>query len=89
MPPAEEAPEQEIGPQGADAEGVSAPTLFVANLPEDLSVDVLAGLFQQYAGFRQVRQIEGKQGIAFVDYESARDAAAARDVLDGFRIAAD
>ncbi|KAJ1860943.1 U2 small nuclear ribonucleoprotein B'', partial [Coemansia sp. RSA 486] len=40
----------------------------------------------QYNGFREVRQVAGKKDIAFVDYDTAEAATAARDVLDGFRI---
>ncbi|KAJ1645155.1 U2 small nuclear ribonucleoprotein B'' [Coemansia erecta] len=61
-------------------------TLFVSNLPKNVSAKTLTGLFQQYNGFREVRQIPGKKDIAFVDYDTIEAATAARDVLDGFRI---
>ncbi|KAJ2642199.1 U2 small nuclear ribonucleoprotein B'' [Coemansia sp. RSA 1694] len=64
-------------------------TLFVTNLPDTVSVGMLSGLFQQYAGFKEVRTIPGRGDMAFVDYQSADAAAAARSVLDGFGLAAD
>ncbi|KAJ1935584.1 hypothetical protein FBU59_005339 [Linderina macrospora] len=80
------AADPDVGPQVEDAEETPAPTLFVSNLPHYFSAPMLSGLFQSFAGFRQVRLVEGKKGFAFVDYESAQDAAAARDVLDGFKV---
>ncbi|KAI8322800.1 spliceosomal protein [Martensiomyces pterosporus] len=74
-------------PAGADQ--VPAPTLFVTNLPESVSAEMLSGLFQEYSGFREVRRVPGKPDMAFVDYASATEASAARDVLNGFKLSAD
>ncbi|KAJ2908443.1 U2 small nuclear ribonucleoprotein B'', partial [Coemansia aciculifera] len=79
----------EIGPvppkaasvEEGDDSGVEArpsATLFVTNLPDTVSVGMLSGLFQQYAGFREVRAVPGRGDMAFVDYQSADAAAAAR-----------
>ncbi|KAJ1812392.1 hypothetical protein LPJ75_003672, partial [Coemansia sp. RSA 2598] len=66
--------------EGAVAEQVQpSPTLFVTNLPKNVSAKTLTGLFQQYSGFREVRQVPGKKDIAFVDYNTIEAAAAARD----------
>ncbi|KAJ1992540.1 U2 small nuclear ribonucleoprotein B'' [Coemansia spiralis] len=64
-------------------------TLFVSNIPGNVSAEMLGGLFRQYAGFEEVRQVAGKSDIAFVDYESIDSASAAREVLDGFKLSAD
>ncbi|KAJ1899837.1 hypothetical protein LPJ66_001862 [Kickxella alabastrina] len=88
--------DDDIGPQlpKPEAENEVAhvapgPTLFVTNLPQSVSVDMLSGLFQQYGGFREVRRIPGKDNMAFVDYDSTDSAAAALSVLDGFKLATD
>ncbi|KAJ1959253.1 U2 small nuclear ribonucleoprotein B'' [Dipsacomyces acuminosporus] len=73
----------------AEASQVPSSTLFVTNLPDIVSAEMLSGLFQQYAGFKEVRRIPGKADIAFVDYSSAEEASTARNVLDGFKLAAD
>ncbi|KAJ2744254.1 U2 small nuclear ribonucleoprotein B'' [Coemansia sp. BCRC 34301] len=92
--------EEEIGPvppkagnvdeeKSSGAEVRPSATLFVTNLPDTVSVGMLSGLFQQYAGFREVRTVPGRGDMAFVEYQSADAAAAARSVLDGFGLAAD
>ncbi|KAJ2413442.1 U2 small nuclear ribonucleoprotein B'' [Coemansia sp. RSA 2530] len=72
---------------GADAR--PSATLFVTNLPETVSIGMLSGLFQQYAGFKEVRTVPGHGDKAFVDYQSPDAAAAARSVLDGFGLSAE
>ncbi|KAJ2726317.1 hypothetical protein GGI07_000628 [Coemansia sp. Benny D115] len=83
--------DDDIGPRAPDAENAAAPssTLFVSDLPGNVSADMLAGLFQQYQGFLGVRMIPGKSDMAFVDYEGAGAAAAALSVLNGFMLAKD
>ncbi|KAJ1826481.1 hypothetical protein LPJ70_007740, partial [Coemansia sp. RSA 2708] len=93
---AEESSDDDIGPAAPRKQSPSktgtaerpSSTLFVTNLPDTVSVDMLTGLFRQYAGFREVREIPGKGDMVFVDYTSAESAAAARDVLDGFKLSA-
>ncbi|GLU11937.1 hypothetical protein SLE2022_286550 [Rubroshorea leprosula] len=48
-----------------------APTniLFIQNLPHETTSTMLQLLFAQYPGFKEVRMIEAKPGIAFVEYE--------------------
>ncbi|KAJ1666568.1 hypothetical protein IW140_005755 [Coemansia sp. RSA 1813] len=74
---------------GAEDEQMPSQTLFVSNIPESVSAEMLGGLFQQYVGFREVRLVAGKGGVAFIDYESIESATAARKVLDGFKLSAD
>ncbi|KAI8920287.1 U2 small nuclear ribonucleoprotein B''-like protein [Powellomyces hirtus] len=61
--------------------------LFLSNLPTSVSEDMLAMLFQQYAGFKEVRLVPGKTGIAFVEYETDIQADTAKTVLNGFKLA--
>lgn len=45
-------------------------------------------LFVQYPGFKEVRMIEAKPGIAFVEYEDEVQAGMAMQHLQGFKITA-
>ena len=42
--------------------------------------------FVRFPGYKEVRLIEGRHDIAFVEFASEEEAAAARDALQGFRI---
>ena len=44
--------------------------LFVQNLPEASTSQMLSMLFQQFPGYKEVRLVEGRPGIAFVEYEN-------------------
>ncbi|PIA18021.1 spliceosomal protein [Coemansia reversa NRRL 1564] len=72
-----------------DDEVSPSSTLFITNLPDNISIDVLAGLFQKYAGFQEVRPVPGKRNMAFVEYATVDSASAARNVLNGFKLSAD
>ncbi|KXS19085.1 RNA-binding domain-containing protein [Gonapodya prolifera JEL478] len=58
--------------------------LFISNLPPEITDEMLGFLFQQYAGYREVRLVPGKTDIAFVEYDTEGQAATAKTVLDGF-----
>jgi len=60
--------------------------LFVENLPQACSTMMLAILFQQYAGYKEARLVNGKPGIAFVEFEDKEQAGQARESLQGFKI---
>ncbi|KAI8909453.1 hypothetical protein DFJ77DRAFT_472557 [Powellomyces hirtus] len=60
--------------------------LFVQNLPTETTEQVLAALFQQFQGFKEVRLVPGKSDIAFVEYESEVQAGTAKQSLNGFKI---
>eukprot|EP01018_Ginkgo_biloba_P000336 Gb_27614 [translate_table: standard] len=47
---------------------------------------MLQMLFQQYPGFKEVRMIEAKPGIAFVEYGDEMQASVAMQALQGFKI---
>lgn len=66
----------------------SAPnqTLYIQNLPQDCSDSMVKMLFEQYPGFQQVRLIEGKPGIGFVDFTSEFEAGRAMQALQGIKI---
>ncbi|KAF0902245.1 hypothetical protein E2562_014481 [Oryza meyeriana var. granulata] len=60
--------------------------LFIQNLPGETTSMMLQILFQQYPGFREVRMIEAKPGIAFVEYEDDSQSMVAMQALQGFKI---
>jgi len=57
--------------------------LFVQNLPEDYDVDALTSIFGRFDGFREVRLVPGRKGIAFVEYESEQGAITAKENTAG------
>ena len=59
-------------------------TLWVGNLPSDVRVEQLRAVFGCVGAIRDLRLAQGGN-IAFVEYEKAEDAAAARQ-LDGARL---
>lgn len=63
--------------------------LFLENLPENMTADMLKLLFEQYAGFREARMVPNRPGIAFVEYCDQYQAALAREGLQGYAITTD
>lgn len=57
--------------------------LFVQNLPEDYDVDGLTAIFGRFEGFREVRLVPGRKGIAFVEYEAEAGAISAKESTSG------
>ncbi|KAG0212260.1 hypothetical protein BGX28_006613 [Mortierella sp. GBA30] len=87
-------------PSAAGAAGAAVPMvpdeylprnsiLFLQNLPHDLQESVLVSLFQQYPGFKEVRTVPGKSGIAFVEYDNEYYSAAAKTALADYQITPD
>lgn len=60
--------------------------LFLENLPDECSTMMLGVLFQQYPGYQEARLVPEKNGIAFVEFEDASQATAAKDSLQDFKI---
>eukprot|EP01103_Thecamoeba_quadrilineata_P018135 TRINITY_DN6752_c0_g1_i1.p1 TRINITY_DN6752_c0_g1~~TRINITY_DN6752_c0_g1_i1.p1 ORF type:complete len:243 (+),score=47.63 TRINITY_DN6752_c0_g1_i1:51-731(+) len=60
--------------------------LFVENLPEQCNELMLSMLFQQFPGFREVRLVPNKKGIAFVEFSNEIEAGVAMNGLQGFKI---
>jgi len=56
-------------------------TLFVTNLPNEATKEALERLFHQYSGYRDVRLVPGREGIAFIDFDSEVGAASAKGKL--------
>ncbi|KAL8726396.1 MAG: hypothetical protein Q9166_006747 [cf. Caloplaca sp. 2 TL-2023] len=63
--------------------------LFVQNLPEDYDVDGLTQIFGRFEGFREVRLVPGRKGIAFVEYEAEVGAISAKESTSGMGLGAE
>ncbi|KAH6668563.1 RNA recognition domain-containing protein [Plectosphaerella plurivora] len=53
--------------------------LFVQNLPEAYDIDAVTSIFSRFDGFREVRLVPGRRGIAFVEYENEQGAITAKE----------
>ena len=60
--------------------------LFVQNLPIDTTSATLETLLQPFHGFKEVRMIAARPGIAFVEFESEVEATIAISGLNNFKI---
>lgn len=77
-----------IGMVGAGRHHSQVPNniLFVENLPEQCNELMLSMLFQQFPGFKEVRLVPNKKGIAFVEFTNELEAGVAMNGLQGFKI---
>jgi len=60
--------------------------LFVEGLPDEFPPVALQMLFQQYPGFTEARQVPGKEGIAFIEFENDGQSTTAMNGLQGFKV---
>ncbi|XP_071716343.1 U2 small nuclear ribonucleoprotein B''-like [Rutidosis leptorrhynchoides] len=60
--------------------------LFIQNLTHDTTEDMLQLLFKQFPGFKEVRMIAAKPGIAFVEFDDDNQSSTAMQSLQGFKI---
>ena len=66
--------------------GAAKPDPLVENLPEQATEMMLSMLFQQFPGYKEVRLVPGKKGIAFVEYDSESQSGVAMQQLQNFKI---
>ena len=71
---------------GGAPQEVAHKILFVQGLPEDVEQSALCTMFQQFPGFREVRLVAARPGIAFVEFEAEPQAGAALLGLQGFKV---
>ncbi|CAA7388846.1 unnamed protein product [Spirodela intermedia] len=76
------------GPKSALPEAPAPPNniLFVQNLPHETTPMMLQMLFCQYPGFKEVRMVEAKPGIAFVEFGDEMQATVSMQSLQAFKI---
>ncbi|KAM3559393.1 hypothetical protein ARSEF4850_004161 [Beauveria asiatica] len=61
--------------------------LFLQNVPDEYhDVEALAGIFGRFDGFREVRLVPGRRGIAFVEYDAEQGAVAAKESTAGMTL---
>ncbi|KAI1710604.1 RNA recognition motif domain-containing protein [Ditylenchus destructor] len=60
--------------------------LFVTNLPEETTEQMLRLVFQSFLGLRDIRQVPNRTDIAFVEFETDTEATAAKKALNNFKI---
>mgnify|MGYP002016170908 FL=1 len=70
----------------ADKNATPSNVLFAQDLPDDCNDMMLSILFQQYGGFKEVRMVPGKKGIAFVEFADETQASLALQGLDNFKL---
>lgn len=73
---------------GVGPDGVALPNkiLFAQNLPEATTGQMLGMLFQQYPGFIEVRMVDARPGIAFIEFDNDMSSSTAMSGLQGFKI---
>ncbi|KAK4775174.1 hypothetical protein SAY86_010109 [Trapa natans] len=74
------------GPKLPEAPAPPNNILFVQNLPHETTPMMLQMLFLQYPGFKEVRMVETKPGIAFVEYADEMQSTVAMQALQGFKL---
>ena len=57
--------------------------LFLQNLPEDYDVESLSSIFGAFEGFKEIRLVPGRKGIAFVEYDAEAGAISAKERTAG------
>ncbi|GER35209.1 U1 small nuclear ribonucleoprotein A [Striga asiatica] len=60
--------------------------LFIQNLPHQTTPVVLQMIFSRCSGFKEVRMVEAKPGIAFVEYENEMQSTVAMQSFQGAKI---
>ena len=63
--------------------------LFVQNVPDDYDVDGLSAIFGRFEGFKEVRQVPGRKGLAFVEYDAEGGAISAKESTANMALGAD
>ncbi|EGZ23451.1 hypothetical protein PHYSODRAFT_484798 [Phytophthora sojae] len=75
-----------VPPPPPPAQNVPNKILFLEALPESCNKEMLSVLFKQYQGFKEVRMVPGKKGLAFVEFGDEAQAAIALQGLFGFKL---
>lgn len=77
------------GPQGSAMPldvGLPNKTLFLTGIAPDVNEAELTALFRRYPGFDEVRRVPNRPDVAFVEYGSEVQAAAARSATDNLQL---
>ncbi|KAG5985327.1 hypothetical protein E4U55_006099 [Claviceps digitariae] len=60
--------------------------LFLQQIPEEYDVDALSAIYSRFEGFREIRFVPGRRGLAFVEYDGEQAAIAARESTSGMKL---
>lgn len=60
--------------------------LFLRDIPDSYDADGLSRIFSRFEGFREVRLVPGRKGIAFVEYEAEAGAISAKEATSGMQL---
>jgi len=60
--------------------------LFLQNVPAEYDVEALSTIFGRFEGFREVRTVPGRAGIAFVEYDAEQGAIVAKENTAGMAL---
>jgi U2 small nuclear ribonucleoprotein B'' len=60
--------------------------LFLRDLPDSYDADGLSRIFSRFEGFKEVRMVPGRKGIAFVEYEAEGGAISAKEATAGMQL---
>jgi RNA recognition motif-containing protein len=63
--------------------------LFLRGLPDDYGIDELTVIFSRFEGFKEVRLVPGRKGIAFVEYENEAGAISAKESTNKMTVGAE
>lgn len=63
--------------------------LFVQNIPDGYDADSLSSIFGRFEGFREVRLVPSRRGIAFVEYDGETGAISAKENTAGLPLGED
>jgi U2 small nuclear ribonucleoprotein B'' len=83
-PPAQDVTAQQPTPTSASNASPPSHILLATDLPSECNEMMLAMLFRQYTGFKEVRI--PREGLAFVEFETEPHATLALERLDGFAL---
>ncbi|KAL7897952.1 hypothetical protein HDV63DRAFT_375576 [Trichoderma sp. SZMC 28014] len=61
--------------------------LFIQNVPDEYDMDGLNAIFGRFDGFREIRLVPGRRGIAFVEYQNEQGAITAKENTAGMLLA--
>ncbi|KAL2885681.1 U1 small nuclear ribonucleoprotein usp102 [Ceratocystis lukuohia] len=89
------------GPTGLKSSNPAGPTgvadeylppnkiLFLQNIPDQYDTDALTSVFGRFEGFKEVRLVPGRRGLAFVEYENDQNAITAKESTSGMTLGDD
>ena len=60
--------------------------LFLRDIPETYDAEALSAIFSRFEGFKEVRTVAARKGIAFVEYEGEQGAISAKEATSGMQL---